>query len=346
MSAYEAIPVAEPTQGAFPPPLAAPPRDAYVSEPLIAGAAYVDGVFPVRAEEFPGWLLEGMEHWDIINGKILIKPSRYLLGLVVDDLWRDGLIWNNRDASATVVSIDSLNDQGIVLSGIAPSDVIAARQDNTHTFQILREGPATIDAFFSFNFGVGEVSQTLSGFRGVVFPLRPRDAGYAEGREWHTSLYRSDNGTEKRSTLTNATPPRIVRFPVRAHRFDERALAENLLRFGSRYSFLVPLWFSASQLTAATNGTAEVSAATALREFAVDGYVALIRRGRNNPFATIRQVVSFTATTITFSEPVTAAEFSEGDWCIPAIVAAFPGGAEWSDRSSRLGDLQVVFEEL
>jgi hypothetical protein len=323
------------------------PRTAYVDDPYVGAGPYTDNVFPLRDDTlWDGWYISGIEHWDVIEGKILIKPSHYPLGLVVDDLWRDGLIWNNRSTVATVMTINKINDDGIVLTGLEVSDEIPARQDNTHTYQILREGPASIDARFEFLFGVGSVAQTITGFRGVVFPLRPKEMGYAEGREWHTSVFRSDNGSEQRATLTNATPPRVVRFPVRAHRWEERALAENLLRFGSSYSFLVPLWFSASELDAATDGTDVLSVETTDREFAVDGFVALIRRNRNNPFATIRQIAAKTSSSITVTEPVDNGAFAEGDFCIPAILCTFPEGANWNDRSTRLGDLVVVFEEL
>jgi hypothetical protein len=346
LSAYETEPVATPSSGTFSPPVAAPPRDAFVSDALLAGATYVDGVFPVREEVFPAWLLEDYEHWYEIDGKILIAPARYELGLVTDDISRSGLIWNNREADATLLVIDVLNPVGIILSGIAEGQVIPGRQDNVHSYLIIREGPASIDSRFEYQFGSENVEQTITGFRGVVFPFRPRDSGYAEGREWSTDVFRSDSGTERRGTLTNDTPPRTVVFPLRSHRFEERAAAENLLRFGARYAFLVPLWFSASRLTLATDGTETVSASTTDREFAVGGFVALIRDDVRNPFSVVRQIASITGSSITFTDVVDAAQFAVGSWCIPAIPCALPRGTNWRDASSRYGDLDVTFEEL
>ncbi len=165
--------------------------------PLLGGAA-------VRATFAPGAAATGFFCDSFVGqlyNQIHIIPTRFALGSVLSNQSRPFEVWNAFFVPKTLNTIGESGTNGLTLiEPSAPPLIFQARQSFFDPYEVLisGEGPATIDALYTFTFASGEVGTlTVTGERVAPFSLdyqRP----FRERLSFETDVIIARSGDEGR----------------------------------------------------------------------------------------------------------------------------------------------------
>ena len=293
----------------------------------------------------------GEAPWSRIVERIIIVARVIDAGLVLTDVQKSGLIWNNFQADdATLDALVVTGGTGIQQSGISVSGTLQRTRSVIVLYDVSSDGPLTIDAAFDYQFDLQSAIQYIVGFRGIAFIKEPLLRGYSESYEWVTDVFESEDGSENRcGLLDDDTPNRSIGMVVKA--FSDRDVAEiqNALTFGGAVLLFVPQWLSESKLTAATDGiSAIVSCPTADREFIVDSSVILLKnplRNKGSRLFSVRKVLAINPTSLELDEAPPAG-FEVGDSVIPLLQVTQARTTEYQGTIRPRAAVRIEFTEI
>lgn len=307
-------------------------------------ATLVLGVTPVHVNTYQGDFL-AVDHWYQIDGRIIIKPAKYDFGFVAALEYTDIIIWNNTNSSQTLLSLSASNALGTYLSGITTGTEILARRDDLFQVYADVDGPSNIEAVYQFDYPIGTVYLSLFGERVKILSIRPLERGYSETREYATDIFYSDNNTEYRTILLDDYKPlRTVTFNYKLWSSQMQQEFESLVRFSSKYSIVIPLWFNMMVLTANTDGTNIIQCNTSNIELYAGEYIMI--REASSLVCRAFKVVSWNSTSITLQTVLDTNEFKKGDFVCPLIVVAPPNQLSIKSLHSKLSSGTITFEEV
>jgi hypothetical protein len=240
---------------------AADPRrnaDVQALAAVIAGGAwdYVAGVCGAKTDtqpvsEFPhnlaGCIMPGYEY-DFYN-TIWITPNPIDLGNVVDGQTVSIDVWNAYFTPQLLSSIAESGAQGLTLvEPVTAPTIFGALENRTYTLIASLDGPAIIDADYTFPFPSDTIVLHVSGARTVVFAFPPNWASpVEEWYEWLTDMLIASNGKKQFRGLRGH--PRWGLGYELALRGDAKRLFDNQLFDRQALAYAVPLWFDGSRLT-------------------------------------------------------------------------------------------------
>lgn len=265
-------------------------------------------------------------------GHLHIIPTSFALGNVLTTQEREFEIFNAYRSQAKQFSaITASNVDGFTIVGL-PDDspnLINPLETIVVTVNVSVSGPVTIAASWTFDFVSGEqLGVYFTGTRVIILQTEPQSR-VLEDWEWYTDIIEAASGNEQRIAARDA--PR-QKFTLRFVKEDEDiSYLENTLWGWQENVWGLPIWTDYTALSsAAVAGATTISVeATGERDFrAGSNELALLWVDEQTVEAV--EVVSFTDTTITVSQPLLSS-FSEGTLVMPLRLAKMPAGYKQSN---------------
>jgi hypothetical protein len=191
-----------------------------------------------------------MASWDTdFYNSIWIYPNPVDLGNVVDGQTVSINVWNAYFTPQLLDTITAAGDDGLTLVEPASAPTIfSALESRVYTLIASLDGPAIIDADYTFPFASDTVVLHVSGARTVVFAFPPNwENPVEEWFEWLTDVLVAINGKKQFRGL-RALPRWGMEYET-ALRGDAKRLFDNQLFDRQALAYAVPLWFDGSRLT-------------------------------------------------------------------------------------------------
>lgn len=269
---------------------------------------------------FGGFRADGFGQLDYYN-RIHVTPLVLNLGNVVSLQTREVIAWNAYMEAHNLTAIAESNSGGISLTkpGGVPR-VFNPLQEVTYTFSIDTNGPAVVDAQYSFEFDVVVFDVDLTGRRVVPWIWPPNwDDSVVERIEWKTDIMEAYDGSEQRVQL-RATPRRTWEFGIMTSGHLRRVLDSVLYGWGAR-AFALPVWVDGSGLTQAiAAGSSVMHCATDDRDYAVGGLAIVLSEAGDYEVGEIQSIASGQ---ITMTRPF-ASSWPQGTMAYPVRKARLP----------------------
>lgn len=211
--------------------------------------------------------------------RIHVNPQALALGNVVGDQTRDVVVWNAYTGEAkTLASIDAESAEGISVTQPSPAPLVfEPLRERVYTINISTDGPATIDARYTFAFtGANQPVVTITGVRVIPWTwLANWREGIVERLDWNTDTLTAFDGTEQRIKLREF-PRRAMEFSFSAEGRQRRRLDTALYGWGARV-WALPIWTDGQRLAADVDpGDLSIPVATTDRDFFAGGLVMLL----------------------------------------------------------------------
>jgi hypothetical protein len=245
--------------------------------PLYSGGPITD----TQPVDEPGLTLTGFKmisfEYDFYN-TIWVTPNPVDLGNVVDGQTAQIYVWNAYLTSQLLSAINPVNDTGLTLSGpSAAPTLFSPLEQRIYDLVVSLNGPATINADYTFLFPSDTIVLQVSGYRVVLFAWRPNwKRQLLERLEFLTDVIEAENGDEQRIGLRKY-PRRFVEFELLATDMSQQQLRALLWRWQAR-AWTLPLWTDSTALSAAAQvDDAVLYIASIPDELAIGGQAVIYR---------------------------------------------------------------------
>lgn len=249
---------------------------------------------------------------------IHIIPGHIALGNLLSTQERTVEVWSAYVTGQLLSSITPVGDNGLTLTEpqAAPT-TFTPLESRIYTLNISTNGPATIDADYTFNFASDTPTLSVTGQRVVTFPFPPNYAqAFIERLNWKTDVLTHYDGSEQR--IKQRQIARIsYEYRVTALDVDAQRLKAVLWDWQSRV-FALPVWTDegALQVSANIDDTVLNINTTDLDHYA-GGFVVLLS---DSYTLEVIEIASITATTVTLANGLAAA-WVAGTKVYPARLA-------------------------
>ena len=173
--------------------------------------------------------------------RIHIAPSALALGNVASEQVNAVTVWNAYLIPKTFMSIDGLQE-GISLSGQFETPLkFTGLQERLWNVSIKPDGPSSIDAVLTWNFGIDLPKLHITGTRIITFGwLVDWSKPVVENLQWLTDILQSQTGYEQRRSLRLS--PRIS-YNVELLLYDTERQYFDLAMIGwGAKTFAIPVW--------------------------------------------------------------------------------------------------------
>ena len=215
-----------------------------------------------------GFICAGWE--DALYGRIHVIPTSVALGNVLQETVFLVEVWNAFLTAQTLDSIVGVNATGITVGSPnppgAPPAAFPATSSFVYSVTVSEDGPAQIDAEFTFDFTVEAPVLSITGTRIVAFSFqaeRPID----EALEFKTDIIESYNGSEQRVRTRNL-PRQLFDMTFVEPRDKARSTMINTIMGHQGKFYAVPLWhFSRNLLQDAAINDTSVFVDTTFADF-------------------------------------------------------------------------------
>lgn len=244
--------------------------------------------------------------------RVHISPNPVDVGSVLSAQSHAIEVWNAWLTPSLLSSLVSDGADGLTLTGpVAEPTTFQANEFRVYTLVVSLDGPATINAGFTFYFPSQTTRLAMTGLRVVVFPIAPNWVNpVVERLEWFTEVLEMRDGSEQR-IRHRQNPRQSVEFEILAIG-DVANRVGNLLFSWLGRQWGLPLWFHMQQITVSASGNT-VTCPTAGYEFQVGGYLFLYTSVESYETA---QIASITGSTLTTVLPLTST-WLPGTWVMP-----------------------------
>lgn len=215
-------------------------------------------------------------YFDDYYNRVHVTPRTLDIGNLLSVQTRAVSVWNAWLTSQALSAINETGADGLTESGIAAPTVFAPLEERAFLVTVTIDGPATIDAEYTFVFPSESPLLGVTGRRVVVFGHPPNwDAPVVEKLNWLTDVMLSHGGVEQRVGLRDA-PRRALAYELATMtRHQSNLLETTLLGWQSRL-WAVPVWTDSQNLAAnLAAGSVTIPCATSGYEFAANGLALL-----------------------------------------------------------------------
>lgn len=205
-------------------------------------------------------------YYDDYYNRIHLNPNPITLGNLLSEQTREVRVWNAYLAPKSLASVTSSGAEGLTLTQPSPAPTtFGALEERTYSLNIVMDGPPSIDASYSFNFGVGTGSPVLgvTGQRVIPIVFMPQ-RGWGEGLEWKTDIMQSKAG-EQRMALRTA-PRQTIDYSYLLSPHEASAFRAQAYGWSHRV-FAVPVWQEASQIGGVAAGTTTLTFDTRFADY-------------------------------------------------------------------------------
>lgn len=180
-------------------------------------------------------------NWTLYN-HILIFPPLIVLGNLLTNQTRTIQVWNSFGVPKTISDFTTLNDDGItVTEPVTIPYVLKPLELITYVVEISTDGPATINATYTWTVDGADYIANIVGKRAFIFPFPPnyRDE-ITESLEWKSDIIRSRSGHEQRRAI-RTKPRRQFEYSYTLGKEDNQRL-QNILWGWQNRVFALPVW--------------------------------------------------------------------------------------------------------
>lgn len=312
--------------------------------PRAPGAAPLTSALPVSTTPLAvdGWRAKA--HVDDFYYRIHVVPRNLDIGNLLSVQTREASVWNAWPESRQLSAINETGTDGIDESGIVAPSTFAPLQEQTLTLSITRDGPAVMNATYTFVFPAESPTLTVTGRRVVVFGHPPNWVEpVTERLEWLTDVMLTQGGIEQRIGLRNAPRRALAYDLLTADRNQTNQLETVLLGWQSR-AFAVPVWTERQDLSAAlAAGSLSIPCATSGYEFADNG-LALLWLAHDKHEAI--EIASVGASSLTLKS-ATVSAWPVGTRLYPVRLGRLAAQQKFTRETGRMltGRVEFAFED-
>lgn len=197
--------------------------------------------YPVEANGREIQYIKTSSYFDDYYNRVHISPTVLSLGNVASEQVSTVSVWNAYLSPQILQSIDG-QQEGLSVSGQAVTPLrFTALQERSWNISILPDGPSTIDATLTWQFGTDQAKIKITGTRIVAFGwLVDWSKPVTESLQWLTDILQSQTGYEQRRSLR--LTPRI-NYEVELLIYDAERQYFDLAMIGwGAKTFAVPVW--------------------------------------------------------------------------------------------------------
>jgi hypothetical protein len=202
-----------------------------------------------------GWML--MSLYDDVYGYVHVEPTYVNVGTVLADETYTVEVWNADLQNPRILnSLGLVNTGGILFEGpLSYPHEFGINQAEVYRIKVTTEGPPTINATITLNFGVYSIPITIEGQRLVVFHWMPRRQ-FTERLEWLTDLIETYSD-EQRIALRIA-PRRHITYSYAKTPHHGSQIATVAKGWVFR-TWGVPIWVEAEKIVSIPQGATTIS---------------------------------------------------------------------------------------
>ncbi len=173
---------------------------------------------------------------------IHVIPARISLGNVLQLDVRTFEVWNAfRKTAQTLASIAESGTEGITLNEPAATPLLyAPLSSKDYSIDVTDDGPAVVDALYTFDFTVESPTLAVTGTRIVAFAFIPQQ-NLIEILEWKTDVMEGFDGDEQR-VRGRKLPRQLFNMKYLFTEDQERNTALNTLTGHHGLALAVPMW--------------------------------------------------------------------------------------------------------
>ncbi len=273
--------------------------------------------------------------------RIHIIPTALALGNLITDQTRPVIVWNAFLTSKYLEAVAFPSGSGISVTEPTPAPFsIPALKELTYNVIISAVGPPTIDLDLMWAVSGTNYFLRVTGRRIIVWSFPP-DWGpsFTETLEWLTNVTTAYEGDEQREVV-RSKPRRAFEYQLM---FTDQfaGTIQNLLFGWQHRTFALPIWYDLTTTTATLNiAGLVITADTTNRCFFVGGLVLLYADPLNYE---VREILSFTATTITMTNGVEKL-WPIGSKVYPINIGRFPSAMQSVRATDGILTMVVAFD--
>lgn len=244
----------------------------------IPGITTLAANYPVSTTPLPRVGFVAHSYFDDYYNRIHVVPRVLDIGNLLSVQTRQAVVWNAYLTSQALASIDEDETVGLTESGITAPSTFAPLQESTFNVTVDTEGPASIDALYTFNFPAESPTLSVIGRRVVVFGYAPNwTEPVRERLSWLTDVLPAIAGTEQRIGL-RGVPRRAMEYEFVARDRTESIRLETMLLGWQSRLLAVPVWTDMQSIASTLPaGSTSISCTTTVYEFAANGLLVLWR---------------------------------------------------------------------
>jgi len=215
-------------------------------------------------------------YFDDYYNRIHVVPRVFDIGNLLSVQTRYAAVWNAYLTPQALSSIDESGTTGLTESGIVAPTTFAPLEERAFAVTVDTEGPATINAEYTFVFALESPTLDVTGRRVVVFGYAPDwSEPVRERLAWLTDVLPSLAGTEQRVGL-RGVPRRSIEYAITTRDRTESIRLETMLLGWQSRLWAVPVWTDPQTLASTLpSGSLSISCATTGYEFSSAGLLLL-----------------------------------------------------------------------
>lgn len=215
-----------------------PPYELLTSTLLIS---LVTSKLPVDANGRAIQFVNSNSYFDDYYNRIHISPGELILGNIASEQSQTVNIWNAYLIPKILHDIENIQE-GIGVSGQpTPPLTFTALQERPWNISISSDGPSTIDALITWQFGTDQTRLHITGTRIIAFGwLLDWTRPVNESLQWLTDIMQSSSGHEQRRSLRLA--PKITLEADLLLTDAERQYFDLVMVGWSAHTFALPVW--------------------------------------------------------------------------------------------------------
>lgn len=262
-----------------------------------------------------------VSYYDDFYNRIHVTPRTLDIGNLLSVQTREVFVWNAWLSDQYLSSIGESDTLGLTESGITAPTTFTPLEERTLFITVDTEGPAAINAEYTFNFPTESPVLGVVGRRVLVFGHPPNwDSPVVEKLNWLTDVMLTHGGIEQRVGLRDA-PRRALAYDLATLTRHQSNLLETMLLGWQSRLWAVPVWTERQDLAAALSaGSLTIPCVTSGYEFVTNG-LALLWRGHDEYEAI--EVASVGANSITL-KTATVATWPAGTRLYPVRLGRMP----------------------
>jgi hypothetical protein len=221
------------------------PTDSHRTATVIAGTETETQPIDEHPATTVGKHAYGFAMLDWYN-RIHVYPRTNDMGNVIANQTVIVRVWNSYFTNRSLIDIGETDTEGLLLDKPRPDPTILQPLEMlAYAITVQTDGPPNIDATYTFDFDVIDVTVTFTGSRVVPWLWIP-SGEVLERLEWLTDVIEAYNGTEQRQQL-RVTPRRFFEFDLLLEGLDRRKAEAAIYGWGGRV-FALPLWMDGTEL--------------------------------------------------------------------------------------------------
>lgn len=273
--------------------------------------------------------------------RVHIRPDRIALGSLASEQSRSIEVWNAWLTANPLHAVNATGAEGMTLLGPAPPPTsFAANEARQYVLAVTPNGPPTVNATFTFVFGLDSGVLRATGRRIVGWAFPPNWAHpVIERLEWLTDVLESHAGFEQRIRLRTAAR-RGLEYRLLIGNDRDRVKLENLLLAWQARVYGLPIWTDVYVATAPIPaGSLTLTVDTSHRSFVAEGLVGLVLCTESE-FAEIDEI---TPNSVSLKSPLER-PWPAGTKILPVQPARVQNDLRITHPAAALADATVRFE--